>query len=98
MRRMLIDDNDAVAGLRDDVGLVQLRACRPERRVKCFRRGGRRIGAPIGGGRIDDESALLALAETISDRRRRGERAPPTISLLRTSTRQNMQRATAGFV
>jgi hypothetical protein len=33
MRRMLVDDDDAVRGLRDDIGRMQLRPRRAERVV-----------------------------------------------------------------
>ena len=37
MRRVLVDDDDAVRGLRDDIGLVQLRARDAERQIASAR-------------------------------------------------------------
>src|ERR1700743_517845 len=56
MRGMLVNDKEAVAGLRDDIRLVNLRTCRPERAIEqigrsCqFRPDVRRRGADIECG------------------------------------------------
>ena len=77
MRGMLVDDDDAVGRLRDDIGLVQLRARRAERCVFGRRDGGvRRDGAGrLGGGRARFEKALCAV-RTVTHGRigRRGRR------------------------
>ena len=62
MRGVLVDDNEAVAGLRDDIGLVDLRPCRAERAVEQV--GGRLFLKPnIGGRRADIEGRLAGLGE-----------------------------------
>ena len=48
MRGVLIDDHDAVARLRHDVGLVQLRPCGAQRPVDEI--GQRRLGGRAGIG------------------------------------------------
>ena len=48
MRGVLVDDDYAVAGLRDDIGLVQLRARSAERPVERFGHGFGRLSARVG--------------------------------------------------
>ena len=60
MRGVLVDDDDAVAGLRDDVGVVQLRARRAQRRGGSALAGGR--PARARGGRRKTGEARLAPA------------------------------------
>ena len=65
MRRVLIDDDDAVGGLRDDVGLVQLRPRRAERIVG--------IAAPSAAGGADGAcSPGMSVARAVD---RRADRA-----------------------
>ena len=46
MRRVLVDNDEAFSGLRDDIGLVDLRARRAQRKFIRMRLGcGRRLGA-----------------------------------------------------
>ena len=59
---VLIDDDEAVAGLRDDVGLVHLGARRAERSVAQFRR--RLDHGGFGGRGSDLERGLRRLGET----------------------------------
>ena len=58
MRGVLVDDHDAVARLRHDVGLVQLRARGAERAVDEIGRGIGRLGAHIGRRRAGVERGL----------------------------------------
>ena len=53
VRRVLVDDDDRVARLRDDVGLVQLRARGAERAVLQLGGGRRVVGARVGAGRVE---------------------------------------------
>ena len=62
MRRMLIDNNNAVPRLRHDVGLVQLRARRAERTIDEFDRR-RRLRARIGGRLPRRKRRLRGLAK-----------------------------------
>ena len=61
MRGVLVDDHHAVAGLRDDVIVVQLRARRAERRVKRLRVDGRGVRARVGRRRLVQEARRAAL-------------------------------------
>ena len=67
MRRVLVDDDDAVAGLRDDVGAVDLRARGAERRLARLVIGSASARASARG-RADVLEARLLLGEA----RRRG--------------------------
>ena len=63
MRGVLVDDDDAVAGLRDDIGAVELRARRAERRGERSVVGSALAGASIGRGRRElGERRLAAVA------------------------------------
>ena len=86
MRRVLVDDDDAVSRLGDDVGLVQLRPRRAER----TRRGRARLGArpPGAGAPRARRSAKLACAGSAESRR--GGRGAPV------PARANRQRAAVG--
>ena len=68
MGGVLVDDDQAVAGLRHDIGLVDLRARGAERAVEQIG-GGLRLEAHIGGRRADVEGGLARFGE-------RGRRAP----------------------
>ena len=69
VRGVLVDDDEAVAGLRHDIGLVHLRARRAERMIEQFvgRRGfGERLRADlaqIGRRAADVESGLRRLGK-----------------------------------
>ena len=68
MRGVLVDHDHAVAGLRDDVVLVHLRARRAERPVDQV--GLRRfLETHIGGGRADIERGLAAFGKAPPSRR-----------------------------
>ena len=64
MRGVLVDDDQPIAGLRHDVGLVHLRARGAERAVEQFGRGFDDIGTGIGRGRADIEGGLRGFGET----------------------------------
>ena len=61
MRGVLVDDHDAVAGLGDDVGAVDLRSRGPEARLSGLGFGGRRTD--VGGGRAGMLEGRLLLGE-----------------------------------
>ena len=48
MRGMLIDNDDAIAGLGEDVVVMKLRPRGTERRIDMFWRGRLRMGARVG--------------------------------------------------
>ncbi len=83
VRRVLIDDDEAVARLRHDIGLVHLRARRAERPVEQPRARVRRVRrARIGRGAPTSKAACAASAKparraTRRRRRRRRTRASP---------------------
>ena len=86
MRGVLVDDDDAVARLRHDIGLVHLRARGAERPVEQVGRRLAAMRARVGRRRADIESGLRGLGEAGSDgqrgaaaARRHGprRRAPP---------------------
>src|SRR5580704_19100572 len=63
VRGVLVDDDQAVAGLRHDIGLVHLGARRAERPVDQFG-GGLRLDAKIGRRRADIEGGLRGFGKT----------------------------------
>ena len=75
MGGVLIDDDDAVARLRDDISVVHLRARRAERRLEIGRRRRRDIRRRVGGGRKIGEALLRGLGEA-GWRSRRGAPIP----------------------
>src|ERR1700674_1442613 len=84
MRRVLIDHDKAVAGLRDDIGLVNLCPGRAKRTVKQIGRR-LRLEANVRGRRADIEGCLARLGQSggcggLKGRQRsdrKGRRAPP---------------------
>ena len=80
MRGVLVDDDDAVAGLGDDIGFVHLRARRAERRGEVgSRAAGAALGARVGGER-DAKRGCAGSGEAGRRRRsaRRARRASPS--------------------
>ncbi len=80
MRGVLVDDDQAVAGLRHDIGLVHLRARRAERAVDQLGRRLEALDARIGGRRADLEGGLRGFGEAergAAARRRRSRAAAP---------------------
>ena len=78
VRGVLVDDDDAVAGLRDDIGLVHLRARGAERPVEQV---GRRLGdldARVGRRAADIEGRLRRFGK--ADGAAATRRAPPRIA------------------
>ena len=63
MGGMLIDDDDAVARLGDDIGVVHLRPRRAERGGEVGLAGAIAMGARIGGGRPGSQSGLRLFGE-----------------------------------
>ena len=63
MRGVLVDDDEAVARLRDHVGLVHLRARGAERRGEIGGRGGRRGGAARAAGAIPAKALCAGSAK-----------------------------------
>src|ERR1700743_3586495 len=83
MGGMLVDDNEPVAGLGNDIGLVNLGARRAERAVHEIA-GRLRLEPYVGGGRAHVEGALVLLRECCRGggegwraTDRKGRRAPP---------------------
>ncbi len=62
MRGVLVHHDQAVAGLRHDIGLVDLRPRRAERAVEQVG-GGLRLEAHVGGRRADIEGGLISFGE-----------------------------------
>ena len=99
MRGVLVDDDDAVARLRHDIGLVHLRARGAERPVEQFGRGLRDLDARIGGGRADVERRLRGLGEAergAAARRQRRSRADRAAPASAASPSRGRERAPAG--
>ena len=72
MRRVLVDDHDALARLRHDVGLVHLRARGAERPVEQLGRALAHLDAGIGGWRAHVEGRLGRFREAERGARVRG--------------------------
>ena len=72
MRGVLVHDDQSVAGLRHDVGFVDLRPRRAERTVEQVG-GGLRLEAHVGGRCADIEGGLIRFGEcsAIAPRTRR---------------------------
>ena len=84
MRGVLIDDDDAVARLRHDVGLVHLRARRAERAVEQIGRGlgdstrASADGAPMSNAACAASAKPASAVAPCVGKRRAGERASPS--------------------
>ena len=77
MRGVLIDDDDAIAGLGDYIGIVDLRPRGAERRFEIFRRGWLLMRTRVGGKRLANERKIAkplrcALGKTRIGRRLHG--------------------------
>ena len=77
MRRMLIDDDESIAGLRDDIVVVDLRPRGAERRFDILWRGCLRMGACVGGDRFANERKIAEGRRTALGKPRIGRGLPP---------------------